>query len=135
MNNFNTKNPFKVPENYFINLNKNILNNSETLLKNSGFRVPKNYFSMVQEEIISNVASNNDKGVLKKIIISLTGIAASLFLFFSISYTINTKPVIENQSLNDYLEAYYIENLDGYEMISMLEDLDGYEILKLKGKP
>ena len=135
MNNFNTKNPFKVPENYFINLNKNILNNSETLIKNSGFRVPKNYFGVVQEEIISNVASNNDKGVVKKIIISLSGIAASLFLFFSITYSINTKPVIENQSLNDYLEAYYIENLDGYEMISMLEDLDGYEILKLKGKP
>jgi hypothetical protein len=135
MTDFNTKNPFKVPENYFINLNENILNNSEVLLKNSGFKVPKNYFDLVQEKIILEVSSNAAKRVLKRIIISFSGIAASLFVFFSISYTPNTQPVTENQSLNNYLEEYYIENLDSYEMISMLEDVEIDKILKLKDKP
>jgi hypothetical protein len=34
----------------------------------------------------------------------------------------NLQPTIEEQALNDFVENYYLENMDSYEILSMIED-------------
>ena len=41
----------------------------------------------------------------------------------------------EDQAFNNYLESYYIEDLDSYEMLSMIEDSEIEKIVNTSIKP
>ena len=60
----------------------------------------------------------------KKLIISITSIAASLTILFILNTFETPQTLTQDQAFNDYLESYYIEEFDSYEMLSMLEDTE-----------
>lgn len=125
MTNFNRKNPFKVPKGYFEELEKQLLKNKEGALKKSHFQVTKDYFDSLEKDVLASVRNLNNppKRSFKSSVIYLVGIAASLVFIFSFFQTRNYENITpDEQAFNDYLEIYYSENLDSYEMLSMLED-------------
>jgi len=52
MTDFNTKNPFKIPENYFKNLEDSLLKNAKSISYSHGFTIPKDYFNTLEEDIL-----------------------------------------------------------------------------------
>ena len=45
------------------------------------------------------------------------------------------KTITEDQAFNNYLESYYLEDLDSYEMLSMIEDSEIEKIVNTSLKP
>ena len=120
MTDFNKKNPFKIPKKYFQELeyllteNANVKNNLST---------PKDYFNTLEEEILKEIyPEKKSLSNVRKIIISITSIAASFLILFVFNTFKTPKTMTEDQAFNDYLESYYLEDLDSYEMLSMIED-------------
>jgi hypothetical protein len=121
MTDFNTKNPFKIPENYFKELEENLIKNKQPTQKEHGFNVPKYYFNTLEETILRK-SKKTSPFSRRKLIVSFTTLAAALALLFTIPSSQNSETQIEEQAFNDYLESYYLEDMNGYEILSMLED-------------
>ena len=121
MTDFNTKNPFKIPENYFKELEKNLIENTQASQTEHGFNVPKNYFNSLEETILRK-SKKSSPFSRRKLIVSISTLAATLAVLFTIPRSQNSENQIEEQAFNDYLESYYLEDMDGYEILSMLED-------------
>jgi len=54
--------------------------------------------------------------------VAFTSIAAIMLLMLTLTSKENPQPTIEEQALNDFVENYYLENMDSYEILSMIED-------------
>ena len=121
MTDFKPKKLFKIPENYFNELEDLLLKNTQYASKVQGFKIPKNYFKTL-EEIVLKKTVKSSYSYRSKLILSLTSIAATLALFLMLPNTENTETLIEDQAFNDYIESYYLEDMDGYEILSMLEN-------------
>ena len=118
---FNTKNPFNIPENYFEELENTLLNTPKTSSKNPGFKTPKGYFKTLENALVEK----NTKPSLnfpRKLIVAVTSIAAIMLLMLNLPPKENSQPTIEEQALNDFVESYYFEKVDSYEILSMIED-------------
>ena len=58
-----------------------------------------------------------------KYLFSSLFIAVSIFLYYSLSISSETLIIKENKiSFDDYIENYYIDDLNSYEIISMLDE-------------
>ncbi|MEK9613856.1 MAG: hypothetical protein VW080_08030 [Flavobacteriaceae bacterium] len=124
MTDFNTKNPFKVPELYFDRLEEQILDNSEPRKNKVHFKIPRGYFDQLENDIAAKTKVQSNKSKIQRIVLSVVGIAASFILLFSISYLRPRKTLIEEQAFDEYVEEYYSEDLDGYEILSLLEEIE-----------
>lgn len=124
MTDFNTKNPFKVPELYFDRLEEQILDNSEPRKNKVHFKIPRGYFDQLENDIAAKTKVQSNKSKIQRIVLSVVGIAASFILLFSISYLRPRKTLIEEQAFDEYIEEYYSEDLDGYEILSLLEEIE-----------
>lgn len=124
---------FKTPDDYFETFDDKLftrLNEKESIkdVKDTGFKVPKGYFDTVEDNIFKKREGNN------KLIISLkqkktwyyvTGIAASLVLFFGILFnTSSNTEDISAEMVETYLE---ISDLDSYELAQLLSENDFLE--------
>ena len=123
MTDFNKNNPFKIPENYFKELEFLLIENTKTTSVKNNLSTPEDYFNTLEKEILKEIYHEKKSlSNVRKIIISLTGIAASLSILFILNTFEAPKKITEDQAFNDYLESYYLEDLDSYEMLSMIEN-------------
>ena len=123
MTDFNKSNPFKIPKNYFQELEYLLIEKTKTTSVKNNLSTPKDYFNILEKEILIKIYPEKKSLFnVKRIIISLTGIAASFLILFIFNTFETPKTITEDQAFNDYLESYYLENLDSYEMLSMIED-------------
>ena len=123
MTDFNKNNPFKIPENYFQKLEYLLIENTKNTSVKNNLSTPKDYFNTLEKEILKNIyPEKKSLSNVRKIIISFTSIAASLSILFILNTFEAPKKITEDQAFNDYLESYYLEDLDSYEMLSMIEN-------------
>lgn len=123
MTDFNKSNPFKIPKNYFQELEYLLIEKTKTTSVKNNLSTPKDYFNILEKEILIKIYPEKKSLFnVKRIIISLTGIAASFLILFIFNTFETPKTITEDQAFNDYLESYYLEDLDSYEMLSMIED-------------
>lgn len=120
-----SKNPFKLPKGYFSFLEKEILIKTKTNFSGYGFKTSKSYFKNLEEDIIEKTIGKNNfyKRRNNKYLLSIILIAASIFLYYNLSISSETLIIKENKiSFDDYIENYYINDLNSYEIISMLDE-------------
>ena len=120
-----SKNPFKLPKGYFSFLEKEILIKTKTNFSGYGFKTPKSYFKNLEKNIIEKTFGKNIFYVSRnyKYLFSSLLIAVSIFLYYSLSISSETLIIKENKiSFDDYIENYYIDDLNSYEIISMLDE-------------
>ena len=130
MTNFNKNNPFRIPENYFQELEYLLIENTKNTSVKNNLSTPKDYFNTLEKEIIKEIyPAKKSLSNVRKITISLTGIAASLSILFILNTFEAPKKITEDQAFNDYLESYYLEDLDSYEMLSMIENSEIEKII------
>ena len=123
MTDFNKNNPFKIPENYFQKLEYLLIENTKNTSVKNNLSTPKDYFNTLEKEILKEIyPEKKSLSNVRKIIISFTSIAASLSILFILNTFEVPKKITEDQAFNDYLESYYLEDLDSYEMLSMIEN-------------
>ena len=139
MTNFNRKNYFRVPTGYFEKLEQQLIRNIKNNSNKLDFKVPSGYFDELEDEVIKKVNTIIKPKYSERkssIYYYFAGIAASLILVFSlIQYQQNSVIVIEDQALNDYIENYYMDNLDSYEMLSMMEETEIEILSDFSNKP
>ncbi|WP_088322950.1 hypothetical protein [Polaribacter tangerinus] len=105
---------FSLPENYFIELEEEILCSiSENKLPNNkSFTVPNNYFDNLEDSLLKKIKTANTKPkaiLIKKKVLKLIsfGVAASFMLFLSVEYFLKTNT---NQLNFDSVSELAIEN-------------------------
>ena len=136
MTDFNKKNPFKIPENYFQELEYLLTENTENINVKNNLSTPKGYFNLLEEEILKEIyPEKKSLSNVRKITISIISIAASFLILFVFNTFEAPKTMTEDQAFNDYLESYYLEDLDSYEMLSMIEDSEIEKIVNTSLKP
>ena len=119
---------FKVPKDYFSNLDQQIL--SQVKLKdkvsNSGFEVPTDYFESFDERLINQLTEQKKSKVIAlfnwKKVVSAAAVAACLILMFNLF----SKPAnelsfdtLEMASIESYLED---SDYTSYELSAMLSE-------------
>ena len=136
------RNPFKVPKGYFNSLEKSLLKKNQVNFNASGFKIPKNYFNELEKEIFKKtikISKLNNSKILKRALLTFSGIAASIIMFYIIttpysvtpkSYAIQDKEVFE-----DFIENYYLEDFESYEIFSMLDENEIQATLVYSSKP
>ena len=61
---------------------------------------------------------------------------AAVIVFIVTLFQVNRSAEIEKeQALNEFIENYYLENFDSYEMLSVLEDNEPESTFNLVRKP
>lgn len=132
---------FKVPEDYFDNLEERLLSSAKLKEKNptTGFEVPKDYFESLEDRLMQRVSETSEPRVMplfrKKYLPYAVGIAASILLLFNLS-------IFDHQTTWDDIDSktaenYVInENLGSYEIASLLdlEDIDETNFIDLNIK-
>ena len=119
------KNPFKLPKGYFSFLEKEVLIKTKTNFSGYGFKTSKYYFENLEEDIIEKTIGKNNFYIKRnnKYLLTSILIAVSIFLYYSLSISSETLIIKENKmSFDDYIENYYMDDLNSYEIISMLDE-------------
>lgn len=118
---------FKVPEDYFDNLEDTILSHVklEELATNSGFKAPENYFENLENQIIDKVSDKETSKVIslfsKRNLVYTSGIAAAILLLFNLS-------IFQKKSKWSTLDIETVENyiideqMTSYEIAYLLSD-------------
>jgi|TARA_B110000467_G_scaffold23001_1_gene20501 hypothetical protein len=136
MTDFNKKNLFKIPGNYFQELEHSLIENAKAIKVEKSLSTPKNYFNTLEKEILKKTYPEKKPLFnVRRITISFTSIAASFLILFILNPFEATKTMTEDQAFNNYLESYYLEDLDSYEMLSMIEDSEIEKIVNTSIKP
>ena len=128
-----SKNPFKLPKGYFSFLEKEILIKTKTNFSGYGFIIPKSYFKNLEKNIIEKTFGKNIFYINRnyKYLLSSLFIAVSIFLYYNLFISSETLIIKENKiSFDDYIENYYIDDLNSYEIISMLDEDETNSTLK-----
>ena len=131
LNNIN-KTGFKAPDDYFDNLENQILNNikkEETLkgFDNPGFDIPDGYLNTIEDAVFNKLSDTSNTKVVslfsRRNLIYLSGVAAAAVLFFSL-FLKTTETNIDTIDI-DLVENYIInEGIDSYEIATLLLDED-----------
>lgn len=118
---------FKVPNDYFSNLDDSILTHIKLKEKinNSGFITPQNYFETLEKNIIEKISKKESIKVIplfsKRNIIYVSSIAAAVLLLFNLS--IFDKKSDWDKLDTETVENYIIEeNIGSYEIASLLSE-------------
>lgn len=136
MTDFNKKNLFKIPGNYFQELEHSLIENAKAIKVEKSLSTPKNYFNTLEKEILKKTYPEKKPLYnVRRITISFISIAASFLILFILNPFEATKTMTEDQAFNNYLESYYLEDLDSYEMLSMIEDSEIEKIVNTSIKP
>ena len=136
MTDFNKKNLFNIPENYFQELEHSLIENAKAIKVEKSLSTPKNYFNTLEKEILKKTYPEKKPLFnVRRITISFISIAASFLILFILNPFEATKTMTEDQAFNNYLESYYLEDLDSYEMLSMIEDSEIEKIVNTSIKP
>jgi hypothetical protein len=105
-------------------------------IKQPGFITPKDYFDELEKQIIQSVSQETQPKIVqlnsKKLMTYLSGVAAALFLFFTIWPQNNKDIPITVEMVESHL-AY--SDLDSYELAELLIETDFLEIEDLNIQP
>jgi len=134
---------FKVPENYFENLEASILShvNLKEKATDAGFTVPKDYFSKVEDTILTKVTKKEPVKIIplinKKTIFYISSVAAAILLLFNlnifnnkVTYDALAYDTVENYVLNEDIATEELATLfnevdfseEGFEAISFSDE-------------
>jgi mannose/fructose/N-acetylgalactosamine-specific phosphotransferase system component IIB len=124
MINLRQKNPFKIPERYFDELEDQICNSEDLISKLNPFSSPEEYFENLESSVLKTIKISNssNKKTSKNLILQFTSLAAAILLIASIFQISTTEKIKKDQALNDFIENYYLEDFDSYEMLTMMEE-------------
>jgi len=121
------KTGFKVPEDYFNNLEDIILSQQkmEELSDDSGFKTPENYFETLENRIIAKASKKETSKVIslfsKRNLVYASSIAAAILLLFNLSIfqsKLNWN-TLDIQNVENYIIE---EEMSSYEIASLLSD-------------
>ena len=135
---YKNHNPFMVPKGYFNILEEKLLKKTKINLNAYGYKIPKNYLNELEKEIIKKtlkISKRRNNKKLKSSILALTGIAASITLFYNIFWSEDPIIIEKEEVFEDFVESYYLEDLNTYEILSMLDENDIETTLKYSSKP
>ena len=124
MNDLRQKNPFKIPEEYFDELEEKFCSSEDFISKLNPFNSPLNYFENLESSLLKALDLKNptNKKVSKKLILQFISVAAIILLVSTIFLMNQKKMIDKNQALNDFIENYYLEDFDSYKILSMMDD-------------
>jgi hypothetical protein len=124
MINLRQKNPFKIPERYFDELEDQICNSEDLISKLNPFSLPEVYFENLESSLLmtTKISNSSSKKTSKNLILQFTSLAAAILLIASIFQISTTEKIKKDQALNDFIENYYLEDFDSYEMLTMMEE-------------
>ena len=124
MTDFKQHNPFKVPKGYFEKLEEELCNSEDSISKLNPFSTPKNYFEDLEKKILQEVVTSSptSKRSSNNLIYGFIASAAAILLLIGLFEQPATVEIKKEQALNDFIESYYLEDFDSYEMLSMMED-------------
>ena len=137
------KHSFKVPTNYFETLESDILMKPKKIRKEEGFRVPENYFPELEEKIVSTSIQSSQPNNLRKLVFTISSIAASLLIvvavYFSFfikdnkevnTFTKNTKDLVDDKTEEAVYESlyktYFVEDTKKSSNDITLDDLEDF---------
>lgn len=136
--NLNKNNDFKIPEGYFDHLEDRLMDKIENdhslnLNKNTGFKSPDGYFESIEDKVFAKINEKKTKIKVfslynKKTLITISAIAASLLLFFSIQSINNNDELnfnaLDLADINAYIEQGNID-LSDTELVNLIgEEID-----------
>ncbi|MAC93445.1 MAG: hypothetical protein CMC01_07065 [Flavobacteriaceae bacterium] len=124
MNDLRQKNPFKIPEEYFDELEEQFCNSEDFISKINPFNSPLNYFEDLETSLLKalDLKSPTNKKVSKKLILQFIS-AAAIILLVSTIFLVRQKEITnKDQALNDFIENYYLEDFDSYKILSMMDE-------------
>ena len=131
------RNPFKVPKGYFNSLEKSLLKKTQVEFNASGYKTPNNYFNELEKEIFKKtlkISKLNNSKIFKRALLTFSGIAASTIIFY-----INTTPksyaIQDKEVFEDFIETYYLEDFESYEIFSMLDENEIQTTFVYNSKP
>ena len=124
MTDFKQHNPFKVPKGYFEKLEEELCNSEDSISKLNPFSTPENYFEDLEKKILQEVVTSSptSKRSSNNLIYGFIASAAAILLLIGPFEQPTTVEIEKEQALNDFIESYYLEDFDSYEMLSMMED-------------
>ena len=136
------RNPFKVPKGYFNSLEKSLLKKNQVDFNASGYKTPNNYFNELEKEIFKKtlkISKLNNSKILKNTLLTFSGIAASITMFYIVTSPYSVPPksnVIQDKEVfEDFIETYYLEDFESYEIFSMLDENEIQTIFVYSSKP
>ncbi len=120
---------FKTPKNYFETLEDHVLDQlALNEIDSSGFKTPKNYFETIENQVLNNSSvkqkpTNVISLLSKKHILYLSGIAASIVIFFNLNYfkAGTNFDSLEAQTVENYILN---ENMNTYDIAALLTDTE-----------
>ena len=124
MINLRQKIPFKIPERYFDELEDQICNPEDLISKLNPFSSPEEYFENLESSLPKTlkISNSSNKKTSKNLILQFTSLAAAILLIVSIFQISSIEKIKKDQALNDFIENYYLEDFDSYEMLTMMEE-------------
>ena len=137
------KHSFKVPTNYFEELENSILAQSKSFGKEEGFAVPTNYFPELEEKIVLHSVNTSQSNNIRKLVITVSSIAASLLILVAVyfsffikdsnevnTFTKNTSEVVDEQTEDAVYESlyksYFVEDTKKSSNDITLDDLEDF---------
>ena len=137
----NKKNQFKVPIGYFDDLEEILLKKTKNNYNAYGFKTPEVYFNKLEVDIIKKTIETK-KVSNKKIENSLLGFMVAtiatvcIMLYFTFSPSSGTLVKLKKENaFDEYIETYYLEDLNSFEILSMLEDSEIENTINYNSKP
>ncbi|MCX7549087.1 hypothetical protein OS188_14110 [Xanthomarina sp. F1114] len=121
---------FKTPEDYFSNLEDNIMSqiHLDKKIDKTVFKTPESYFDSLEDRILNKISDNQETKVIslvtKRTLIAVSSVAAAIVLLFNLNLfskdfsfsTIETEVLekyVSNQEFDTYdLETELIEDID-----------------------
>jgi hypothetical protein len=124
MTDFKQHNPFKIPKGYFEKLEEELCNSEDSISKLNPFSTPEYYFEGLEKTLVQKVAgiSTTSKRSSNNLIYSFIASAAAILILIGLFEQTYRVEIEKEQALNDFIERYYLEDFDSYEMLSMIED-------------
>ena len=122
---------FKVPKDYFQNLEGNIMDTfklDKTLkgINTSGYKTPKDYFDTLEDVVLTNIKDEKNPKVIslfsKQRLVYISGVAAAVLIMFSVFWNNTTETSLETID-DELVENYFIDQgINTYEIASLLTD-------------
>ena len=124
MTDFKQHNPFKVPKGYFEKLEEELCNSEDSISKLNPFSTPEHYFEDLEKKILQEVVTSSptSKRSSNNLIYGFIASAAAILFLIGLFEQPATVEIEKEQALNDFIESYYLEDFDSYEILSMMED-------------
>ncbi|MDG2109057.1 MAG: hypothetical protein P8J71_03820 [Flavobacteriaceae bacterium] len=124
MNDLRQKNPFKIPEEYFDELEEQFCNSEDFVSKLNPFNSPLHYFENLESSLLKALDHKNttNKKVSIRQILQFISVAATILLVSTIFLMSQEEKIDKNQALNDFIENYYLEDFDSYKILSMMDE-------------